>query len=50
MTNLQLTTPIALMAAIASVGMTAMAFASVAVENYIQSFENDEDFWEVFHG
>ena len=50
MTNLQLTTPIALMAAIAAVGMTAMAFASVAVENYIQGFENDEDFWEVFHG
>ena len=50
MTNLQLTTPIALMAAIAAVGMTAMVFASVAVENYSQGFENDEDFWEVFHG
>ena len=50
MTNLQLTTPIALMATIAAVGMTAMVFASVAVENYIQGFENDEDFWEVFHG
>ena len=40
MTNLQLTTPIALMATIAAVGMTAMAFASVAVENYIQGFRS----------